>query len=197
MNRWISYSQLVLLHGVSYMVNVYYNSFRFQHIVTHLVTLFPDAFSFYLALWLHYQKVTEGKPLSDIGYYSLLESFMQAQGHEITEKMQWMAKYDLLLHGKQRKLPSWITVDLSHAYRSAIQGFFMKPSNIDTYLPEYTGETSTRVERTAHLEIFPFHPESSAEGTVAIVFNYRHRNIVGVAQSYMLPIEMILPTEAT
>lgn len=197
MNRWISYPQIVLLHGVAYMVNVYYNSFRFQHSLAHLVTLFPDAFSFYLALWLHYQKVTQGKPLSDTGYYSLLESFMRAQGFETTEKMQWLVKYDLLLHGKPRKLPSWITVDLSQAYRETIRGFFMKPSNIDTYLPEYAAETSTRVERTAHLEIFPFHPESGAAGTVAIVFNYRHRNIVGVAQSHVLPMEMIMPPKAT
>lgn len=197
MNRWISYPQIVLLHGVAYMVKVYYNSFRFQHILAHLVALFSDAFSFYLALWLHYHKVTEGKPLSDIGYYSLLESFIRAQGFETTEKMQWLAKYDLLLHDKPRKLPSWITVDLSHAHREVIQGFFMKPSNIDTYLPEYAEETSTRVEHTAHLEIFPFHPESGVPGTVAIVFNYRHRNIVGVAQSYVLPMEMILPLETT
>ena len=196
MNRWISYPQITLLQGVAHMVSIYYNSFRFQHIIAHLVSLFSDAFSFYLALWLHYQKVTEGKPLSDIGYYSLLESFMRAQGLETTEKMQWLAKFDLLLHDKPRKLPSWITVDLSHAYRDGIQHFFMKPSNIGTYLPEYAEETSTRIERTAHMEIFPFNPETGSEGNVAIVFNYRHRNIVGVAQTHVLPMEMILPLDA-
>jgi len=197
MNHWINYPQIVLLHGVAYMVNIYYNSFRFQHILVHLVTLFPNAFTFYLALWLHYEKVTEGKPVSDIGNYSLLESFIRTQGYETTEKMQWLAKYDLLLHNKPHKLPSWITVNLSHAYRDVIQNFFMKPSNINTYLPEYAEETSARVERTAHMEIFPFNPESGAIGTVAIVFNYRHRNSVGVAQFHVLPMEMILSPDVT
>ena len=197
MNRWISYPQIVLLHGVAHMVNVYYNSFRFQHILEHLVTLFPSAFSFYLALWLHFQKTTQGKPLSDTGYYTLLESFMRAQGFEITEKMQWLAKYDLLLHDKPHKLPPWISVDLSRAYREAIQGFFMKQGNIQTYLPQYAEETSARAERTAHLEIFPFDPETGVAGNVSIVFNYRRRSIVGVAQTHVLPMEVILSPDAT
>ena len=193
MNRWISYPQIVLLHGVAAMVGLFYNSFRFQHILAHLVALFPDAFSFYLGLWLHCQQQTAGKPLSDIGQYSLLESFTRAQGLETTETMQWLAKYDLLLHEKPRKLPPWITVDASQAYREAIQGFFMKPGNIAAYLPEYVGEPSARVERTAHLEIFPFHPETGAAGTVAVVFNYRRRSIVGVAHAQALPMDVILP----
>ncbi len=194
-NRWISYAEIMLLHGVAHMVNTYYNSFRFQHSIAHLVALFPDAFSFYLALWLHYQTETQGRPLSDMGYYALLASFMRSQGLAVTETMQWLAKYDLLLHGKPRKLPSWITVDRSPAHRAAIQGFFMTPGNIETYLPEYVGDSSTRIERTAHLEIFPFNPATGEEGPVAIVFNYRRRDIVGVAKSHVLPMDMILPPE--
>lgn len=195
--RWISYPQIVLLHGVTYMVNLYCNSFRFQHILAHLVPMFPDAFSFYLALWLHYQKVTEGKPLSDMGQYSLLESFMRSQGLVITDKMRWLTKYDLLLHEKPHKLPPWVTVDLSAAYRDAIRGFFMQPGNIDRYLPEYATEPSVRVERTAHLEVFPFDPESGAEEGVAILFNYRRRNMVGIAEATVLPLQRVLFPEAT
>lgn len=191
MTRWLTYPQTVLLHGVAAMVNIYYNSFRFQHILIHLVGLFPDAFSFYLALWQHYQTATQGKPLSDVGQYALLACFLQAQGIEVTQHMQWLAKYDLLLHDKPRKLPAWITVDAAPLYREAIQKFFMKPGNIEAYLPEYAGEPSTRVERTAHLEVFPFDPKTGVEGTVAIVFNYRRRDIVGVAHVQALPMDVL------
>lgn len=191
-NRWISYPQIILLQGVAHMVNVYYNSFRFRHILEHMITHFSDAFSFFLALWLHFQKATEGKPLSDMGYYVLLESFMQSRGFERTERMQWLAKYDLLLHEKPRKMPPWITVDITSAYREAIQGFYRQPANIAAYLPEYAAETSVRAERTAHVEIFPFHPESGKNGTVAILFNYRRRTMVGIAHTQILPMEAIL-----
>ena len=66
----------------------------------------------------------------------------------------------------------------------------MDAENIARYLPEYTAEPSTRVERTAHLEIFPFHPLSGADEMTAIVFNYRHRSIVGVASATVLPWHM-------
>ncbi|MEA4998769.1 MAG: B12-binding domain-containing radical SAM protein [Candidatus Limiplasma sp.] len=194
MNRWISYPQIVLLHGVANMVNVYYNSFRFRHILEHLIGLFPDPFSFFLSLWLHYQEQTDGKPLSELGHFTLLESFVRAQGLTPTDTMQWLAKYDLLLHAKPRKLPSWIAVDLAPAYREAIQRFFMKPENIQTHLPEYAEETSLRTERTAHLEVFPFHPESGVPGMVAILFNYRRRDLVGVAHTTVLPMDSLLPS---
>jgi len=187
---WLQYPQIIMLHGIAYMVNVYYNSFRFQHILAHLVPMFSSPFAFYHALWLHYQQITQGKPLSDMGYYALLESFLRSQGFAVTEKMQWLAKYDLLLHEKPNKLPVWITVDHTRAYRKTIQRFFMDAENIARYLPEYTAEPSTRVERTAHLEIFPFHPLSGADEMTAIVFNYRHRSIVGVASATVLPWHM-------
>lgn len=41
------------------MVQIYYNSFRYQHILAHLVALFPDAFTFFQALAAHYEQVSE------------------------------------------------------------------------------------------------------------------------------------------
>lgn len=195
--RWISYPQIVLLHGVTNMVNLYYNSCRFQHILAHLVPLFSDPFSFYLALWQHFRKVTEGRPLSDMGQYALLESFVRSQGFDVTDQMRWLTKYDLLLHEKPHKLPPWVNVDLSPTYRDAIRGFFMRAGNIDAYLPEYAAEPSVRVERTAHMEVFPFDPETGAEGEVAVLFNYRRRSLVGIASTTLLPLTSILSPETT
>ena len=185
--RWLAYPQLQTLHGVAEMVNLYYNSFRFSHIIALLASRFPNPFAFYLALWEHYRQEAEGRPVSEMGHYSLLESFAQGQGMPITEEMQWLTKYDLLLQKKPRKLPAWISVDLSRAYRSRIQGFFMAPENIAEYLPEYEGEPSLRIERTAHLEIFPFHPETGAAGPVAVLFNYKRRTVSGLTQVHTLP----------
>lgn len=189
--HWLDYGQLCLLHGVASMVDMYYNSARFSHIIAHLISHFPTPFSFYHALWKYYRGTTEGKPLSQTGHYDLLAGFAQQQGMKITEQMQWLAKYDLLLHEKPRKLPAWITVDLSREYRKQIQQFYMNPANITTYLPEYQGETSLHIERTAHLEVFPFHPETGAEGLAAIILNYKRKNILGLAQMHTLPMEAL------
>lgn len=189
--RWISYEELSLLRGVAMMVDVYYNSARFSHIAAHLLSSFADPFSFYHLLWLHYEKTAGRRPVGELEAYDLLAGFAEKQGIEITEKLRWLAKYDLLLQGKPRKLPTWVTVDLSREYRKEIQRFFMNPANITAYLPEYEGESSTHVERTAHLEVFPFDPSTNAPGPVAAVFNYKRRNLLGVAHAQTLPMDML------
>jgi hypothetical protein len=189
--RWMRYEEFGLLRGIARMVDVYYNSARFSHILRHLLSCFPDPFSFYRLLWLYYESVTERKPVSGMGTYELLADFAQSHGIEMTEEMQWLAKYDLLLHEKPRKLPAWVTVDLSRKYRKQIQSFFRNPANIAAYLPEYEGESSSHVERTAHLELFPFDPSTGAPGAVAVVFNYQRRNLLGVALAQSLPAEAL------
>lgn len=186
--RWMSYEELGLLRGVAKMVDVYYNSGRFSHTLRRLIPSFPDAFSFYRLLWLYYENATQRRPLSAVGTYDLLAGFAQKHGISITEELQWAAKYDLLLHEKPRKLPSWVAVDLSREYRKQIQAFFKNSANIAAYLPEYQGESSSHVERTAHLEIFPFDPSTGALGAVAVVFDYKRRNLLGAAQAQRLPL---------
>ena len=88
-------------------------------------------------------------------------------------------------------------MDDTRAYRTPIQRFFMRTENIARYLPEYTAEPSTRVERTAHLEIFPFNPLSGADERTAVLFNYRRRSIVGVADATVLPWDMFSSQDAS
>jgi hypothetical protein len=130
-----------------------------------------------------------------MGHYELLADFAVAQGIPVTEEMQWLAKYDLLLHGKPRKLPAWVRADLSREYRGRIQGFFMDPARIAEYLPEYGGETSKQAERTAHLEVFPFDPATGEAGRVAVVFSYRSRNLLGRAAARRVPMEALGKSE--
>ena len=189
--RWLNYEQLRILHGIAKMVDLYYNSARFSHIISHLISYFSDPFSFFLRLWLHYESASAGKPVSAMGSHDLLAEFARSHDLEITERMQWLTKFDLLLHEKPRKLPAWVTVDLSRRSRKQIQGFFMNPANIATYLPEYQGETSTCVERIAHLEIFPFDPVTGVPGVVAVVFNYKRKDMLGRALSRILPFDAL------
>lgn len=184
--RWLSYDQLTVLHGIAHMVDVYYNTARFSNVLGYLLPQFDTPFAFYHALWLHFDRETQGKPLSQLGYYDLLYSFVLSQHRPVTEEMQWLAKYDLLLHEKPRKIPKWIAVNGYEEHRAAIQRFFMNEQNIATYLPEYIEESSLRIERTAHLEVFPFHPISGVPGMTPVLFNYRRRDVVGLAHVHIL-----------
>ena len=189
--NWLPYEQLVILHGVADMVNTYYNSARYAHIVACLLSFFSDPFSFYQLLSEHFQSAAQGIPVSQIGYYEILYTFMCRQGITITEKMQWLTKYDLLLHEKPRKRPSWVLVDLTQKYRKEIQAFYKNPANIAAYLPEYEQGSSLLIERTSHMEIFPFHPETGVNESFAALFNYKRRDILGRAHTHLFPLQML------
>lgn len=190
-NRWISYSQLRELHGIAAMVDTYHNTGRFAHLLGYLISFSSDFFRFYLDLWLFYHEETQGRPVSQIGCYDILYSFAMKEKNVNMNIVQWLAKYDLLLHQKPRRMPTWLTVDLSSKYRKLVQAFLMNPAYIETYLPEYVGESSLRIERTAHVEVFPFDPEAGTEGEVMIVINYRCRHITGQAWRYVLPMKKL------
>ena len=159
--NWISYSEMSILHGIEAMVDTYYNSGRFSHIIAHIVGHFPSPFIFYQRLWEFYTNTQGENPLSKIGYYDLLGDFMKINQIPQDEKAQWLCKYDLLLHEKPRKLPDWVKVDLSRGHHS-----WLAP---------------LRKNRDFYAEIFPFTSPHGESLTTALAFDYSRRDITGRA----------------
>lgn len=189
---WISYGELSELHGVADMVDHYYNSRRYHSLITYLTAQQPyqdNPFQFYLALSQHFQQVTKGRPLSKLGYYELLGSFQQEQGKEITETMQWLCKYDMLLHENLRHVPDWVTVSLEQTHREWMREFYGSEENIKKYLSQYVGKNGKRISRITHMEVFPFHPETGKPESTAVLFDYSKRDIVDNATAYFINIE--------
>lgn len=74
--RWISYEELIVLKSVEEMVDVYYNSGQYVNTVELLLDVFDDAFGFFEALALWYQKKgLEMINLSRNSRYELLLEF--------------------------------------------------------------------------------------------------------------------------
>lgn len=186
-NQWLSYQQLCLLEGVAHMVDTYYNSGRFAHGLQVLEPLFADGFSLYQALWFFYHHKTEGRPVSHMDTFNILFAFGQAQGFPSLDALQWALRYDLLLHQKPRKLPAFLTLDGQKAYRQQIQAFYKNRENIIAYLPEYVEESSLRIERITHLEVFPSHPDTGAREPTPMLFSYHKRDLLGRARVQALP----------
>ena len=157
----ISYAELCTLHGIDEMVDTYYNSGRFSNIIAHIVAHFPSPFDFFQRLWEFYEKAQQGSPLSKTGYYDLLGDFMDKNRIPKDERAQWLCKYDLLLHEKLRKLPNWVSVDLSRRHRE-----WLSP---------------LRKQRDIHVEVFPFVPPNGENVQTVFYFDYNKRDITGRA----------------
>lgn len=54
--KWISYDNILALKKVEEMVEVYYNSDQFEHILPYIISFFDTPFSFYEALGEYYAK---------------------------------------------------------------------------------------------------------------------------------------------
>lgn len=161
--NWLSYEEFCTLHGVADMVEQYYNSGRFTHIMRYILRHWESPFACYLTLWQYFDTRQQGAPLSKIGYYDLLYGFMQAQGIPVTERARWLCKYDLLLHEKPRKLPTWAEVDLYERYRGLLSPM-RKQAGADE-----------------HIEVFPFLPPDGAACECLLRFDYQNRDIAGHA----------------
>lgn len=46
-NKWLSFSELNLLHNIEKLLNVFYNSGKFQMVLKHIINEFDDPFEFY------------------------------------------------------------------------------------------------------------------------------------------------------
>ena len=74
--KWISYDEILGLKKVEEMVEVYYNSDQFEHVLSYLIPFFESAYVFYEALGRYYEE----RKLFGIGFkremrYEVLKDF--------------------------------------------------------------------------------------------------------------------------
>ncbi|MEG2295922.1 MAG: DUF4080 domain-containing protein, partial [Oscillospiraceae bacterium] len=93
---------------------------------------------------------------------------------------------------KNKKIPHWLTVDLSSTFRGEISAFYQNEEMIQHYLKEYVGMDAKLISRTAHIEVFPFDIRTLNPCTpqTVFLFNYKTKNINELAN--IVPIS--LPT---
>lgn len=198
----IGYEELCVLKQIEHMVDMYYNSGRFTHIINYLCEQYESPFSFYTALAnLYAAGGHEDAPLSKMGHYTLLGDLAQTLGKEVEWYAKWLCKYDLALHEKIKTLPSWLENNTrfmrdenadskKHAgwpetstdnMREEILAFYSDKENCQRYLPAYAEFPPKQIRRMTHLEIFPFHPRTGEKGCCALLFDYQHRDLMGWA----------------
>ena len=137
--KWLSFADVVTLKGVEEMVEVYYNSGQFQHILTYSIPYFKDAYTFYERLWAFYKQQGYDKcKHTRLARYDILREFLlQMQSTEkgqmstehmikqqeieqntVTSNMLWDRKkadeylrYDIYLTEHSKRYPAWTTQD--------------------------------------------------------------------------------------
>ncbi len=164
----LSFFDLARLKGVEEMTEVYYNSGRFSHTLSYLMSLCPSPFQAMLELS---QFLPQGK-IGKYAYYDQLYGFLLKKGGD-PELGRWLVWYDLCLHERPKKLPECCGENpLRQKYRQAIASF--------------------RPPKTAHLELFPIDvtKKDFPKVMTPLLFDYQRRDFHGHAQVTQVTLEL-------
>lgn len=187
--RWLSYDEILRLKLVEEMVEVYYNSDQYEHVLAYIVPMFDSPYLFYEALGAYYKK----HDLFGIGFkrerrYEVLKDFCEQclAGKVSMEILMSLLNYDYYLRENAKSRPIWSSTDPIE--KQLYQSFFKNGGNEEIRLDKegYDSKMAARmmhiepistkavrfiVEETEDMNIF-----EEINQTVYCLFDYQNRN---------------------
>ncbi|MDD6070796.1 MAG: B12-binding domain-containing radical SAM protein [Clostridiales bacterium] len=153
--KWISYDEILALKQVEEMVEVYYNSAQFEHVLNYVISFFESSYDFFEAIGTYYAK----NQLYGIGFkrearYNVLRSFC----------MEWFKKcdrtfsakildsllvYDYYLRENAKSRPAWSPEEPIE--KQKYQDFFKRGGTEEIHLGK-EGYDSKVAARVMHIE---------------------------------------------
>ena len=186
--KWISYADVLTLKAVEEMVELYYNSNQFTHLIPVLQSRFENPFAMYdkLADFYHEKGYFVHTPARAYRYQVLLE-FAQQEDPDGMELYRELAVYDLYLRENAKSRPAFALDE--KPYHDQIVEFYQEEEKNRTYLPGYEEYHAKQLQRMTHLEVFSWPVQKKAwelismlkrgevpETKTAILFDYQNRD---------------------
>ena len=147
--KWISYDDILILKRVEEMVEVYYNSDQFEHVLPYVISFFETPYAFYETLGNYY----ESHQLFGIGFkrearYEALRDF--CIGHFDLQQfsvqiLDSLLTYDYYLRENAKSRPAWSKEEPID--KTVYQTFFKNGGNakIDLRKEGYDSKTAARM----------------------------------------------------
>ena len=186
--KWLSYGDIIRLKRVEEMVELYYNSNQFTHLIPVLQSRFENPFAMYdkLADFYHEKGYFVHTPARAYRYQVLLE-FAQQEDPDGMELYRELAVYDLYLRENAKSRPVFALDE--KPYHDQIVEFYQEEEKNRTYLPGYEEYHAKQLQRMTHLEVFSWPVQKKAwelismlkrdegpETKTAILFDYQNRD---------------------
>ena len=174
--RWLSYEDVVELKAVEEMVENYYNSGQFTHVVERICKEYENPYDFYKELAGYYQiKKLDNVSHSRMERYEILLGFMEERFLETYLMLKDFLLYDLYLREKVKSRPFWAPDAAS--WKEEARAFYKQEKAAPAYLQKYTEYDEKQMMRMTHLERFSYNVlEDGEPGTYMVLFDYQARN---------------------
>ncbi|MDE6433290.1 MAG: B12-binding domain-containing radical SAM protein [Lachnospiraceae bacterium] len=151
--KWISYDEILALKQVEEMVEIYYNSAQFEHVLNYLVPFFESPYACFEAIGTYYAV----HHLYGIGFkrearYDVLRRFcmdMSGKGEFSMEILDSLLTYDYYLRENAKKRPVWSPDE--PVKKQIYHDFFKRGGTEEVSLLE-AGYDSKLAARAMHIE---------------------------------------------
>ncbi len=150
--KWLSYDEILQLKLVEEMVEVYYNSDQYEHVLAYIVPMFDSPYAFYEALGTYYKT----HDLFGIGFkrearYKVLKGFCEeCLGDKVSKDiLMSLLTYDYYLRENAKSRPAW---NKDEPIEKTIYHGFFKNGGTDEVRLDAEGYDSKVAARTMHIE---------------------------------------------
>ncbi|MCR5737607.1 MAG: B12-binding domain-containing radical SAM protein [Eubacterium sp.] len=183
--NWLSFDEVLFLKKVEEMVELYYNSDQFEHVLPFLVKTFDSPFAMFEQLAKYYEEQGYFLQSPARSYrYQVLLNFALEYDAEHADIYKELLTYDLYLRENVKSRPGFCKDLTTEAYRTFASGFYKTEEEQREYLPQYQEYHWKQLWKMTHLEVFDY-PVWDIELLIAqgrlkepqgILFDYKDRN---------------------
>ena len=172
--RWLPYGDVLRLKVVEEMVEVYYNSGQFPHLLGLAEQLYDNMFDFFSELGIYYEENGyDGLAHTRIRRYEILLDFLAEKKQVERRKSEQLALMDLYVRENLKSRPPFAP-DLAEQ-KDRIRQFYQREEQEHRYLKNYDGYQWKQLMRMTHLEFFTVDEDGRVCGTV-LLFDYSQRD---------------------
>ncbi|MBD5451211.1 MAG: B12-binding domain-containing radical SAM protein [Lachnospiraceae bacterium] len=181
--KWLTFGDILKLKGIEEMVELYYNSNQFTHILPVLLQEFSTPFQMYEALADYYR--ANGYCISTPSRtyrYQVLLDFACSVASDKRELFIELLTFDLYLRENLKSRPDFSPENAID--KEKLRSFFEREAQNPQYLKHYEGCKSVQLLRMTHIERFsypvwhenPLDCTVRQEASVYLLFDYKNRN---------------------
>jgi radical SAM superfamily enzyme YgiQ (UPF0313 family) len=118
----LSYEELLKLKKVEEMVDKYYNSLKFNHIIKYFEGKFDSPFDFYYSLGMFFEnKGYFNKNIGNAEYYKVFLDFSESVLEESNKYLKEIIRFNYLIYNKKRGLPEFLRSDMEREEEKIIK----------------------------------------------------------------------------
>lgn len=154
-SAWLPYADVLRLKQIEEMVELYYNSNQFTHMLPVLAQNFPGPFAMFEAMAVFYKEQGYFTSAPARAYrYQVLLNFAQKVDPERTELYKELLTFDMYLRENLKSRPEFAK-DLQ-PFKEDLRSFYKQEEEERRLLTDYTAYDSKQLSKMTHLEPFVY-----------------------------------------